>query len=125
MKNFIILLLLAISFSVFGQTTNVATGGLQFAETIHDYGRIKKGADGNCTFKFTNISKEAIVISNVRASCGCTTPSWPQTPIEPGKSGEIVVHYNTNLQGAFAKTISVYIPNQTITLSIKGEVLNE
>ena len=98
---------------------------IQFTELEHNYGTIQKGGDGNCEFTFTNEGNEPLILSNVRASCGCTTPSWTKEPIMPGKTGTIKVRYNTNNVGGFTKTITVTsnaVDNPRVTLKIKGKV---
>lgn len=99
---------------------------IRFTETIHNYGDIAKGADGKCTFTFFNDGNEPLILQNVKASCGCTTPSYTQKPVMPGQSGTIDVKYNTNNVGAFSKTIRVTsnaIDNPNLTLTIRGKVL--
>lgn len=95
-----------------------------FVTMMHDYGTIVQGSDGACEFKFTNKGKLPLVLSNVKASCGCTVPEWPQEPILPGKTSSIKVKYNTNNQGNFSKTITVNSNaiNNTVILQIKGNV---
>jgi hypothetical protein len=95
-----------------------------FESTTHDYGTIVQGGDGNCEFKFTNKGKAPIILNNVQASCGCTTPEWTRTPVNPGEKGTIKVTYNTNNMGAFNKSITVSSNaiNSPIVLSIKGLV---
>lgn len=98
---------------------------IEFANTTHDYGDIKKGGDGNCEFTFTNTGNEPLILSNVRASCGCTTPSWTKAPVMPGKTGTIKVRYNTNNIGGFSKRVTVNsnsVTTPTVTLTIKGTV---
>ncbi len=96
-----------------------------FAEQLYEYGEIAKNSDGSCSFTFRNIGDEAIVINKVRSSCGCTVPSWPQEPIEPGDSGMIMVKYNTAISGSFYKSINVYstAANSPVKLQVKGKVL--
>lgn len=97
-----------------------------FTEQEHDYGTVKKGGDGNCEFVFTNEGNEPLILSNVKASCGCTTPSWTKEPIMPGKTGTIKVRYNTNNIGKFNKTVTVTsnaINSPRVVLKIKGEVV--
>ena len=96
-----------------------------FEEHLYDYGEIGKNSDGSCSFTFRNIGDEAIVISRVRSSCGCTVPSWPQEPIEPGDSGVIMVKYNTAISGSFYKSINVYstAANSPVKLQVKGKVI--
>lgn len=97
---------------------------IYFENTTHDYGNIEYGSDGLCEFAFKNTGKEPLLLTNVKASCGCTTPTWPKEPIKKGKKGTIVVKYNTKIIGAFTKTIRVYSNAKTspVTLKITGAV---
>lgn len=110
------------------KTTDKITGPeIQFNYTSYDYGLITKGEhDGNCEFSFKNTGTEPLVLSNVQASCGCTSPSWPREPILPGKSGVIKVHYNMNI-GTFNKQITVTSNGKTdrVVLTVKGTVQNK
>lgn len=99
---------------------------INFIEKEHDFGRVNE-EDGKITyiFDFENKGMSPLVINRVQASCGCTTPTWTKTPIEPGKKGAITVTYNpAGRPGAFTKTITVYnnsVDEQAI-LIIKGDV---
>ena len=100
---------------------------ITFDKTTHDFGKINE-ADGRVTtvFNFKNEGMMPLVLSNVRASCGCTTPKWTREPIEPGQTGEITVTYNPNGRpGRFQKTITVTsnAAEPTTKLYIKGEVI--
>ena len=62
----------------------------------------------------------------MKASCGCTTPSWPKDPIMPGEEAAIKAIYNTSKRmGPFNKSITItsnaYTP--TKRLYIKGKVV--
>ena len=81
---------------------------IYFENTSHNYGTISQQSDGTCEFTFKNTGKEPLLLTNVKASCGCTTPTWPKEPIMKGKSGTIVVKYNTKINGSFTKSIRVY-----------------
>jgi hypothetical protein len=104
------------------------TPSIEFEKETHDYGTIKKGANGVFEFKFKNTGKEPIVISNAAGSCGCTVPEWPKEPIAPGKSSVIKVSYDTERVGAINKNVVLTIQNITKdktgnkTLFIKGNV---
>jgi hypothetical protein len=68
-----------------------------------------------------------LIIQNIVASCGCTTPDWTKDPIQPGAAGKITAIYDPAGRGAgqFSKTLSVYtnsVPN-IVVLTIKGEVV--
>ena len=97
-----------------------------FDETSHNFGSFKE-SDGNqtTTFKFKNEGAVPLVLSNVRASCGCTTPKWTREPVAPNATGEIQVSYNPkNRPGAFNKTITVSsnAETPTVVLKISGQV---
>lgn len=100
---------------------------ITFNETTHDFGKINE-AGGRVTtvFEFTNEGMIPLVLTNVRASCGCTTPRWTHEPIEPGQKGQITVTYNpSGRPGRFQKTVTV-TSNATVPstrLYIKGEVI--
>ena len=99
---------------------------IEFTEKTHDYGKIQKGADGNCVFEFKNTGNEPLVLGAVKASCGCTTPNWTKDPVMPGQTGTIKVKYNTNNIGGFNKTITVpsnAVNDPRVVLRIKGTVL--
>ena len=99
---------------------------IEFAERIHDFGKIKSGDQAFFYFVFTNNGQAPLVISNVRSSCGCTVPQWPRVPVLAGKSDSIRVEYNTRIKGAFNKSITVF-SNATdagVPLIIKGNVSN-
>ena len=131
MKKLFLLALLAVfaTGAVKAQDVNqVPANGpkIHFAKIEHNYGQIQKGGDGNCEFTFTNDGTEPLILSNVRASCGCTTPSWTKDPVMPGQTGTISVRYNTNNVGGFKKTITVTsnaIDNARMVLTIKGNVV--
>ena len=99
---------------------------LSFAETKYDFGEIREdGGKVSHNFNFTNTGSEPIIIQNVKASCGCTTPEYPREPIMPGQKAHIKVIYNPmNRPSKFNKSITV-TPNKgnPIVLWIKGDVI--
>lgn len=99
---------------------------IEFEKDVHDYGTIKNGANGQCTFEFKNTGNAPLIISNAKGSCGCTVPSWPQEPIPPGGKGIITVKYDTKRTGAINKSVTITsnaVNEPTKVLRIKGEVL--
>lgn len=106
------------------QTKNA---NISFEKTEHDFGKISE-EKGPVTyeFKFTNTGGSPIIISNVKASCGCTTPEWTKDPVLPGKTGFVKATYDPkNRPGIFNKSITVSsnAENATVVLIIKGDVV--
>ncbi|MDR1005448.1 MAG: DUF1573 domain-containing protein [Bacteroidales bacterium] len=107
--------------------TNGAQAEIKFDKVEHDYGTIKKGGDGTCTFTYKNVGKTPLILDNARSSCGCTVPSWSKEPLMPGQSASITVKYNTNNVGPINKQVTVTsnAVNSKVTLHIKGKVEKE
>lgn len=109
-------------------TQNPATQAeIKFDQELHDFGTIPFGGNGTYEFKFKNIGKEPLIISNAQGSCGCTVPTYPQNvPIKPGETQVIKVTYDTKRPGNFTKTVTIHsnakTPEKVIT--IKGVVEN-
>lgn len=100
---------------------------IKFEETTHQFGKIKKNGPAEHTFTFTNISNKPVTLTQVKASCGCTTPSWTKNEVAPGETGEIAVKYNSARVGPFTKTVTVRYGDgaKPILLYIKGNVEND
>lgn len=81
---------------------------ISFDKTTWEYGTIKQGADGHRVFTVKNTGDKPLILSKVKASCGCTVPSWDKKPIAPGKTAKIKVGYNTSRAGSFRKLIEVF-----------------
>jgi hypothetical protein len=124
----LLLTLTIVCFAIIGaqaqETESAKTDSIIFEQEVYDYGTIEQGSDGLCVFKFTNKGKAPLVLSNVRASCGCTTPKWTREPVQPGEEGIIEVKYNTRILGNFNKSIRVTsnAANSVVVLRIKGKV---
>lgn len=81
---------------------------LKFDKTEHYFGAIKLESENACEFVVTNTGKKPLIIENVQASCGCTTPKKPEKPIQPGKSDVIKVQFKPSSEGnGVEKTVTV------------------
>ena len=87
----------------------VPTTTLKFNKLSHDFGTVKEETDNKTVFTVTNTGKFPLIIDDVKASCGCTTPSKPTQPIAPGKSDkiEVVFHPNEGQLDNQSKTVRV------------------
>ena len=102
----------------------VADETLGLKETIYDFGKIPQGKPVVHLFEVVNKGKDSLRISNVQASCGCTTPEWERDKVQaPGQSTQIKVGYNSASEGSFTKFITVtYNGTQSKQITIKGDV---
>jgi len=102
---------------------------IELSESTVDLGNIAFGGKAVTTVKVKNTGDKPLIISDAKASCGCTVPKFPKEPIAPGKSGEMTVEYTTTSKaGAFNKTVT--INSNAVTegrkiFRIKGTVLEK
>ena len=127
LKRIIVLLLLTGAvYTVQAQTvaenrTVVETVALK--EKSFDFGKIPQGKPVTHVFELVNKSAQPIMLENVMASCGCTTPEWSREPILPGATSSIKVGYNSAAEGPFNKSITIQVAGgQVQTLVITGNV---
>ena len=99
---------------------------ITFEKLQHDFGTFKEELGvQTVSFNFKNEGKVPLILNNVQASCGCTTPEWTREPVAPGAKGVIKVSYDPrNRPGVFNKTIRVSsnADNADVVLTILGEV---
>ncbi len=119
MKKYLFLIVvLAFAVSVSGQTVQAKAGGpvITFEKSTFDFGDMYQGDKVEHTFKFTNTGNEALVITNVQVTCGCTTPKgWPRDPIAPGGKGEITLGFNSTGKMAKQNKVVTIVSNATNT----------
>ncbi|MNY10128.1 hypothetical protein D3C86_1430860 [compost metagenome] len=94
-----------------------AIGTIEFTEPVHEVTHI---------FTLTNTGNAPLIISEVRASCGCTQPEFSKNPVLPGKTSDIKVTFKSEGQvGKQQKIITIHsnASNGLTTVQLKGEVL--
>ncbi len=127
MKRYIISIAFLSFFAGFYSFSQTKEATISFNEKIHDFAKFEE-AKGPVTynFEFTNTGSTPLIISQVRASCGCTAPNWSKAPVLPGKKGFVGATYNpAGRPGPFSKTITVVSNSTTpnVILTIKGDVI--
>ena len=77
-------------------TNNVDAPVIEFDKVFHDWGTINEGEQVETTFTFKNTGKSPLLITSIKAGCGCTVPTgWSREPIMPGASGTFDVKFNS------------------------------
>lgn len=99
----------------------------QWVSDVYDFGNIPQGIPAVATYEFVNTGKEALIITDVQKTCGCTNTEWTQEPILPGQKGTVKATYNAANEGAFTKAITVNSNASTpsVKLTFKGTVVKE
>lgn len=98
---------------------------ITFETPVYEFGDVKEGEKVEHVFTFTNTGKSPLIISNVSASCGCTTPEYSTHPIAPNEEGSVKVVFDTQNQvGMQQKLITILSnaePSRTV-VQLKGQV---
>lgn len=98
---------------------------MKFDDTTFKFGTIKQGDKIDHKFKFKNTGNAPLVIKTVDVSCGCTFPSYPFIPIEPGEEGVIEVTFNSEHKIGRQKPTVTVVTNarpRTVKLYLEGFV---
>ena len=119
-------IILTIQILVFSAIIAIAQPGISFDEETYDFGNIEEaGGAVEHKFVFKNKGNAPLIVQNVKASCGCTTPAWTKDPVMPGQEGFITARFNPkNRPGTFTKTLTITTnaqPNIS-RIYIKGQV---
>lgn len=122
------ILLSVVAVLVFFSFLNAQQKGafISFEKEIHNFGKINE-SNGKVEYKFmfTNTGNSPLIINKVKATCGCTSPTWTEKPIMPGQKGFVSAVFDpSNRPGNFSK--SVFVESNTAKgrniLKITGEV---
>ena len=117
------------SFAILPSNTNtvktIGTAAIAWKSELIDLGEIPQNKPKSIDFEFKNTGKTAVVITNVKASCGCTATDYTKTPIQPGQTAKVTATYNAAAKGAFTKTVTVTTNAEETpkVLSFKGTVI--
>lgn len=109
MKNFLIIFIAFFcSLSSFAQNNTKKTRAqIYFTKTLHTFDTIPLGKSDTCIFQYKNTGLAPLIVSEVKASCGCTSPIWSSKPLLSGRWGNIKIVYYGHQKGHFRKTIVV------------------
>lgn len=121
---------LTVACAVIGCMVVFAAGNakIEFETTSIDFGRVAaNGGPVKMEYKFTNTGTDPLVIVTVtNGGCGCTKPTFPKAPIQPGKSGVITISFNPEgRSGAVNREVKVRTNagKKTEKLRFKGTVI--
>lgn len=91
-----------------------------------DFGLVIQNEKATFKFELKNLESSPLVIWHVTASCGCTSPSWTEKPVNNGESAIVKVKYDSSELGAFNKAVLVYtnFDEKPIKLTVKGNVVS-
>lgn len=88
----------------------IEKGALFFEQTFISLGTVQdKQEPVKIVFKFQNIGKGKVTISDVKGDCGCSQPQWDKKPVAFNQKGEVIIYFfPKQLSGNQTKTITVF-----------------
>lgn len=90
----------------------------------HVFGSIEHKQPVSAEFEFTNNTKEAVTITKVGTTCGCTSPTYSKEPIKPGEKGKVELKFDAVSPGFFKKAAKIHFSNGTAKeVEIEGKVV--
>lgn len=79
-----------------------------FDSHSYDFGESFLGHKKTRVFKFTNVGKERLEITDVKRECGCLVPEFSSKSLAPGEDAEMKVVFSPPLIGSILKRIRIY-----------------
>jgi hypothetical protein len=105
-----------------------STTSMSIDKLKHDFGNVGPNSVNITQFKVTNTGDKPLIIEDVAASCGCTTPKKPEKPIAPGKSDVIEVKFEPkpDQRNEIIKTVTITAntPEKVHKVDIRAFVLS-
>jgi hypothetical protein len=97
-------------------------------DTVYNFGKVAEGEIVTYNYRFVNTGNKPLIVTEARASCGCTVPEKPTEPIQPGDTGYIKVKFNSEKRvGMASKTVTVLSNAEPAfkEMLLTGEVLEK
>lgn len=116
-------LMLAVACTLYAQPKIQIAGGNKF-----DFGSIHRGQKVERKVVVKNTGSELLELGKVDASCGCTGTIVTNGSIPPGKSGEVLISFNsTNFTGKVHKTVTINsnAPSGATVVEFEANVIQE
>lgn len=100
---------------------------IHFNTTFFDFDSLTEGENVTAKFKFVNKGLAPIYISSHASSCGCCYPTYSKEAVQPGKTAEVLVHFNSSgKSGLNVKSVTIVFSNgQRFELQIRAFVVPE
>lgn len=108
--SFIVLVTISFAFSCIGQSASAEWPDNAFSIKTHDFGTVAVAAKTEFRFPVYNPYTKPLHIKTIRRSCGCTTPTIETPYIQPGQTGSVLAHFNTDtFRGKKGATLTVVV----------------
>ena len=98
---------------------------ISLEKTAHEFGDMSETDTVTCSFPFTNTGGSALIFTEVKPTCTCTTVAVAKTAYMPGESGQFDVTFSPTAPGRQEKLIYVATNDEgrsKVTLRVTANV---
>lgn len=98
---------------------------MKFDKQVSSHGSVLWANPVTSTFRVTNTGDSPLLLNEVKTSCACTVAEWPQKPIEPGQTAQIMAVFDAKALGTFYKEIEIHsnASVEPVYLQMEGKVV--
>ena len=86
---------------------------IQWLDSVVNFGSIQMGESKTVTFRLKNIGNKPLLLTNVKAGCGCTVADYTKGAIAPGAEGIVTGEFDSNKAQTGEVHKSIYVTTNT------------
>jgi len=107
-----------------GETETLPQTEVKFVSTEHNFGKINDKDKVSHTYKFKNVGKNPLKITNIKTSCGCTSKNYSKDLVPAGAEGFVTLEFDpSGKKGEISKSATVFANTaERIVLKFKAEI---
>ena len=103
----------------------VTAAEISFDTLVKDLGTIREGERIIAYYDYSNTGDAPLIISGIKAGCGCTVPEWKKDPLAPGDSENFKVVFDSRGKSGLQDiriTVRSNAINSALDLRLKSSV---
>lgn len=128
-KILLILSLLMLSVSAFGQQRNSAEkSGIVFDKKAFDFGDVlRENKNYTCVFTLENKTDKPLVLLSVKTSCSCLKAQYVRRPLKVGQTTDIVMTLEAGKmeKGVFHRVVEVHTNSGVAYITVRGNSIEK
>lgn len=128
-KILLVLSLLMLSVSAFGQQSNSAeTSGIVFDKKAFDFGDVlRENKNYTCVFTLENKTDKPLVLLSVKTSCSCLKAQYVRRPLKVGQTTDIVMTLEAGKmeKGVFHRVVEVHTNSGVAYITVRGNSIEK
>jgi hypothetical protein len=111
--------------TVRADTGSDSAAEISFDTLVKDLGTIREGERIIAYYDYSNTGDAPLIITGIKAGCGCTVPEWKKDPLAPGDSENFKVVFDSRGKSGLQDiriTVRSNAINSALDLRLKSSV---